>query len=273
MLTATKFIDCVGIGSSKCFKVIADDDNVWVVKARIIEKNAKRLFNEYIAGTLAKEFGLSSPKVDLIKIEDVIYDQFDEIKFDRTCRVGIALEFIENLTQVTPPPNIFDDTIESHLTNREHLRKIFGNNYNFMPFYGHRLFTEWVLLEDNYNYRNLYITPQRVPIFLDFDFSFGGAGWDILPAQYSFTRMIGIPELFHKGVITNIVLFEPWFESLNLLNKSQFKKYIDELPDEWDIPQGYVSSLMNLLFDNRVHFVNEFKYAFEIYKSSKLANY
>ena len=56
------------VSTSRCFLVEADDGKYWVVRALWHSDMAKRAVNQFVAGTLAAEYGLNAPRVELIAL-------------------------------------------------------------------------------------------------------------------------------------------------------------------------------------------------------------
>jgi len=269
MLKAVKFVGFIepDRATSKCFHVTATDGRDWVVRARKLGYNAKRLFNEYLAGMIACEFGLARPKVQLIRIPYKIFKELDENDFDNSCSIGAATEYVEGLELIPKPPNSTNIDWTSpafRVKNRTHLESILGPDYSFDQFYAQRVFADWILLEDDWKYENLHITPENTPIFLDLDFAFNGGGWKDLPHVYDWIHMFSPQAPYCEGIIKELSLFEPWFNKLRSLRKEMFQQAIDTLPMEWEIPTNYLDTLMNLLFGDINHFLEQFEYAFEI---------
>ncbi|MEE8186728.1 MAG: HipA family kinase [Nitrososphaerales archaeon] len=263
MVNAIQFIEFLESASSRCFHVLGDDGNEWVVRSRKVGKNAKRLFNEYAAGNLATNYGLSRPSVSLVRILPGVLKHLDENIFDQSCTIGVGTQYIANLAKV-PRPNVSFTSKEFLDANKQHLLAIFGSDYDFTHFYGHRLFSNWVLLED-YKYETLHISPGRIPVFLDLDLAFGGSGWDTLPNGHTFSRM---PQYaaYCEGVTSDMSKFEPLFEKFRSIDQDEFDRLIASIPMGWDIPEGYADKLSSLLFGNIDHFIEEFKYNFELQK-------
>lgn len=243
---------------------MANDGNLWVVRARKVDKNAKRLFNEYLAGSLAEEFGLFRPNVQLIDLNVIYGSDFGTDLFDKSCIIGVATQFIKNLTVLRGPPDVDLTSSLFPEKNQKYLIDCLQNVECIKEFYAHRVFSEWVFLEDDWKYEHLHIDAENNPIILDLDMSLNGGIWE-LPSNYNWSYMFSGYAPYYEGILKREEQFEHWFEKVSLLERGQFDEIISSLPnDEWDIPNYYVNSLFDLLFNNIEHFIEEFKYAHQI---------
>ena len=274
MLNAIKFIGLLEKGSSQCFRVLASDNNYWIVRAKKNMKNAKRLYNEFFSRKLALEFGIFSPNVEMIELPSDHFKDFEDNLenemegFDNIMNKAVATKYIDNLNSIMPPPNISCTDKDFPDANLKHLLDIFGQGYEFDHFYGYRIFSEWILLEDKGKYENLFISDIKIPIFLDFDLAFSGGEWDSLPENYDHINMSFFPP-FCEGINFKIEHFNKWIDKVTKLDKSHFREVLKNIPEEWDVPDHYSTNLLNLLFDQKEDFINEFIEAIKYEQENK----
>ncbi|ODS30567.1 MAG: hypothetical protein SCARUB_04315 [Candidatus Scalindua rubra] len=267
MIEAKKFVGIISqYGSSIPFSIICGNRKKWVVKAKKIGKNSKRLLSEYLSGILAKEIGLSRPNVELVRISNNIFEELRQMTdvFDVSCSFGVAIEYFEGLVPVLPPPNVELSSPDLPKRNKEYLSGQLFDEKSFDQFYGLNVFSEWILLRDYHKYSNLQKTNNNEVIFLDFDMAFRSNGDDFeLPTHYDYVKMISLQAPFLEGIITQKEKFVAWFNKLELLEKNKLSDKILEIPNCWGVPDNYTDSLLNFLFDHRKEFVEQFLKAFE----------
>jgi len=188
IIKAIEFKKIIEHASSMCYVVKASDSKLWVVRAKKKNKNSKRLLNEYIARRLASYFDLIPPEGKIIYISKNVHAVINSELFDTSVNYSTATEFIADLKHVQPPNNISCLNPEFPTINREHLLNVFGKRYNFEKFHAYYVFSKWIVLEDDWEYSNLFyvkVNKSLEPIFIDFDMSLGGGEWDSLPTSVS----------------------------------------------------------------------------------------
>lgn len=236
------------------FKVLANDGCDWVIKAKKHQdRNSKQLFNEYFAGLLAHDFGLSKPRVEIIDIVQVKEKLNDN--FDKSANEAIAIQYINDLETYV---------IGSPTENKQRIQAFFGYNYDFSDFYAYQLFSAWIFLKER---AELYTTNDNIPIFLDFDYAFGGTEWsgerdwnNGVPAEYWLEQLPFAS--FCDGIIEDWTLFDPWIARLSNLDKIKYGNLMDDIPNSWKPLSDYVkikSAWLDLLFDNMSDFINAFR--------------
>ena len=191
MIKAIKYLTKLDESSSFIFIVLGDDNKKWAVRAKKKQMFSTRLFNEYTAGILASEIRFNKPKVELIKLTDEIISKAEENhpksdNFEIDSDVAVGTEYIENLERVILEDN---SSINNSILYKNQFIRKFGDNYNFNSFYAYCIFAEWIFLNDE-KYKNLHVTTDLKPIFLDFDVSFTGLNYEHpMPDKYSLTDM------------------------------------------------------------------------------------
>ena len=264
MITATTFIDFTAheIATSKCFQAEADDDRIWVIRGLWNARLSKRLCNQYISGILAQEYGLNTPEVSLIDL-DMVLSALRDRGLAVTSRVGVGARYLDGISNVLPPDPYEPAASDFPRVNREHLLSVFGERYDFYQFYAYRIFSRWLQLEDDHKWANLYLLPNLVPVFIDFDLALGGTSWESLPNGYDWGSM-HYQAPFCEGVCTDKERFEPWFQRLLDLDETEITKRIRMIPDEWGIPSRCIDYVCQLLLAGRESLVDEFRYYLEV---------
>jgi hypothetical protein len=229
------------------FKVLADDGGEWVVKAKKKWDNSKQLFSKYFAGLLAEDFGLSTPRVEIIELNQGILENLDA-SFDKSVNKAVARQFINDLKAISivPPEE-----------NKLNLQETFGSDCDFKDFYAYVLFLAWIDLKEP---AELYVTKDGMPIFLDFDCAFGGDVWCRAPEEHHLDPRHWAP--FCEGIILDFSLFEPWILRLKKLDGNKYNCLLDTIPTSWKAPNNYIGikgAWVALLFDNIDGFLEELK--------------
>ena len=245
--------------SAGAFVALAEDGDYWVVKAKNIVASGKRLFNSFVAGKLAELFQVSHPETTLVRLDRKIIDELNEQHY----QIGVGKRYISNFSRVEPPDADFNSK-QFPIINREHLKGVFGQDYHFQQFYNFWAFSEWIHLEDDFKYENLYQTTSGAPLFLDLDFAFEGREWNALPNTYEGLKMSPHAP-FLEGIFSDIRKFDPFFKRLFQLSRNDFFSITSQIPQSWSVPSGYLQNIHSLLFKKRDKFQAEFMYAAERY--------
>lgn len=265
MKTAITFVDFIApeIASSRCFKVEADDGRHWVVRVLWDTHWSKRLFNQYIAGVLGQEYGLCTPEVTLINLQRILPD-LKTRGLAVASTVGVATRYLDGISNILHPNHPYDSMApDLSSVNREHLIAIFGEQYAFDQFYAYQVFGRWLQMEDDHKWANLYLLPNLIPVFIDFDLALGGTSWDSLPGDYYWGNML-FKAPFCEGVLTDEGRYEPWFQRLQGFDEREITKRIRMIPDEWGIQQTDLDYILNQLLVERGTFVEQFKASLEV---------
>jgi len=261
MLTLKKYIKRIDDATSRAFIGNDENDEFWVIRPKLRKYSSKRLFNEYFSEKLGKEFIISRPPVELIKLDINISSHFDEvIDYDSP---AVATKYYDFISSVDLPPNSDCSSDEFPKVNVIYLKQLFGKDNDFEEFYAYRIFSAWICLEDYWKYNNLHLNKiSAKPVFIDFDFSFKGAGWFELPTEYIYYQMESCAP-FLDGIITDIKRFEKYYEILRTIKKDKYQKIINSLPENWEVPKEFNYNLIHLLFEQRNIFINEFAYIYD----------
>lgn len=274
-MEVVKFKRFIDNSTSKSFLAKCSDGRDWIIRCKKKDKNSKRLLSEYIAGNLAKSFGINHPEVMLVKIPSKIMsiiNSYGDI-YDGNCLFGVATLFVQNLKKVKAPKvNSFLDP-EFPQVNIKHLSIELSGVKNFEQLYGLKVFSHWIYLSDYHKYENLQITSNNEIIFLDFDLSFesNDDSWGILP-EYSFIRVNTNQAPFWEGYTDNVEPFNFWLNKLNELSKIDCLNQLEILPHCWNVPDNYVTNVFNYIFNNRHKFIEEFIHGIEFHRDSKSLN-
>ena len=110
-------------------------------------------------------------------------------------------------------------------------------------------------------------------MFLDFDLSFESNenSWGILP-EYSFIRINTNQAPYWEGYTDDIKPFQFWLDKLIELSLQKFLSQVESLPTCWGVPDNYFTNTFNFIFNNRNHFVEEFKRGIDFHRESNSLN-
>ena len=268
-MEAIQFIRFIEKSTANSFLAKCSDSRYWVIRCKKKDKNSKRLFSEYIAGSLAENFGISHPEVRLVKIPYEIMrllNGFDNI-FDENCTVGVASLYIENLKKIRAPKvkSFLDPTFPQ--INIEHLKTELSSVKNFEQIYGLKVFSHWIYLSDYHKYENLQVTPNNEIMFLDFDLSFESneSSWGSLP-EYSFIKINTNQAPYWEGYTNDIKPFQYWLDKLIELSSQEFLNKLEVLPTCWAVPNNYFDNIIDYIFSNRIKFIEEFKRGIDFHR-------
>jgi hypothetical protein len=274
-MEAIQFIRFIENSTANSFLAKCSDSRYWVIRCKKKDKNSKRLFSEYIAGSLGAKFGINHPEVRLVKIPSnfiAILNGYDNI-FDENCSVGVGSLYIQNLKKIMAPQgkSFLDPTFSQ--TNIEHLKKELSGVKNFAQIYGLKVFSHWIYLSDYHKYENLQVTLDNEIMFLDFDLSFESNenSWGILP-EYSFIRINTNQAPYWEGYTNDIGPFQYWLDKLIELSKQQFVNRLEVLPISWCVPDNYLDNTINYIFNNRSKFIEEFKRGIDFHRELNSLN-
>lgn len=285
MIKIVSIIDSIHIHNSSLNKFVAecDDGSLWVIllKKQNDFRSSRRLFSEYIASILAKEFGINTHDVSLVKIEfeDHILNSISEDSFDKYCNVGVATKFIEseNFKELYKRYKL---SLNTKSTPFEIANEILRDSSNFNQLYGMKVFLHWIYLDDYHKCDTLLVDKQKKIFFCDFNMAFRNYHFPFLDGNQSdiwsnlsdysceninFTRN----HYCFDELITDLNNYEEWFQRLRSINENVINSIIGILPQCWDIPNNYQSDTINFIFSNRDKYIDEFKIALKKYLVTK----
>jgi hypothetical protein len=212
---------------------------------------------------LAELIGISCPHSIIINVDYTLLDQLPNIyiEFDKECNIGVGSMFISDLTPFPKPKN-YNEILKSKTfknINYDHLCNTISSNKQFSQLYGMKVFTDWINLSDYHKYENLCLHSNDTIIFLDFDlaFSSNNGSWEI-PEKYESNAMISHQAPFWDGLIENKEVYNPWMENILHLSEDDIKYIFLQIPDCWEIPDIYITSLIDFLLNNRNQFITAF---------------
>lgn len=234
-------------GSSCCFKVLGDDGCSWVVKVPKYRNGEpfvhQRVFNEYFAGILACSLNINHPDTKIIDVTNFISDLNERLlskefineearfEFSSDCGIGVAIRYIENSRKLIDKDLPVADDIDG-----------------IRPYYLFKEFVKKVYLADLKGPEDfLYSEADGGPVFIDFDFAFGGeVNWG-LPSVSERNKYKRV--LFRSLESSGIGLYQPSNIRMNfencfrdLLSSDEFMRQID-LPSCWGVPDNYLRDL------------------------------
>lgn len=274
-MEAVEFIRFIENATSNCFLAKCSDSRYWVIRCKKKDKNSKRLFSEYIAGTLAKSFGINHPEVKLVKIPSKIISVLNSTRdiFDEDCSVGVANLYISNLKKIIAPKvkSFLDPTFPQ--VNIKHLQIELSDVKNFEQIYGLKVFSHWIYLSDYHKYENLQVTLENEIIFLDFDLCFESDenSWGKLP-EYDFIKINTNQAPYWEGLTNDIKPFDFWLKNLIKLSPLEVINKLDTLPFCWGVPKNYLENIFNYIFNNKEIFIEEFKRGIDFHRDLNSLN-
>lgn len=170
------FEDFLSKGATRPFLVETEQERLYVVKAHGNPLGTKALFNEYIAGLLAKEIGLPWPDVRIVRLSLEIIEKLNQADFKVSSEWAVGIEYIDGLTEVKWPANANYSDPDFAERNAQYIMKLFPDPKTYDAFYGKAVFDNWILLEDT-TYDTLHKSPEGHPMFLDASMALGGLKW------------------------------------------------------------------------------------------------
>lgn len=259
MIEVKEAKDFIKNSSLKKFRAKCSDgtDRVILLKQKEKIYSAKTLLSEYLIGKLAHEFGINTPDVSLIKMNNNLYNSLgDKTKlFDLTCNIGVASDYIE---LDLPNPNEFYDFLKNN--------KIYSNQI-----YGMKLFMCWIYLGDYHKGDVLQFDQQGKLYFLDFNMAFENRSksyyngsyddiWSQLENynQYKIKSILNSLAKFWNQFPNDDSCFEKWFTKLMELDLDNFILTNTNIPKCWDVPPNYIQDILSFIFTNRDRFIKEF---------------
>ncbi len=170
MIRCVKFEELLGKGASRPFLAHGDKGEVLVVKPHAKAYKAtplftKPLFNEYVAGSLARKIALPWPHVSIVQLVPELMTALEKAGFDLFSEWCMGVVYVAGLKPYVPP--------HDSKQNAAHVHNLFPDSKKHAAFYGKSIFDNWVLLQD-WKYDTLQIQPNGYPIFLDASMAFGG---------------------------------------------------------------------------------------------------
>jgi hypothetical protein len=260
MIKITSIIrDIIG-SSAKALHAVAEDNSEWVLRLKKIDKNARRLFNEYVAVSLALEFGLSCPETEIAYVADSVIPEEYENVFLRSEQYGVAVKFINDIRHLDPPDNYNPTSPDFRKINRAHLEHYLKIGENLDQLYGYHVFVKWIQLEDDWKYENLLLRTSGKFIFLDLDFAFGGVDNKCEMENYQW-RTMDIQPPFLLGILNNPSRFSPWIDRISTIKKDRYRELVNDVPSEFKISDDCTDQIASFLFSKRDKFIAELRLA------------
>ncbi len=258
--------------TSNSFVTRCTDNRDWVIRLKKQGKNSKRLFSEYVAGTLAQEFGISRPPVSLVRLSKSNYSKVNskEKLFDDKCNIGVGSKYIKGLDDIGMPQTKSFLNKDFSEINRKFILKILEGSPNFEQIFGLKVFSHWIYLSDYHKYENLKVNRDKQIYFLDFDlaFSSNNGEWEELQ-PYDWINIQTDQASFWEGFTYEIEPFENWFTKLLQLDLHRIILNLGRIPDCWGVPENYLIDTLKFIFSNRNNFIEEFRHAIDFKKQSK----
>ncbi len=253
MLTITHIEGLIPNSSAIALKAISEDGLSWVLRLKKINKNSRRLLNEYLAAGLAKAIGLNRPRAEVVYVPKGVVPTELENVFSLTSQYGVATKFVHDLIHVFPPDPYEPNQSAFADTNAKHLSSLLCQSHNLSQLYGYFTFANWIQLEDNHKYENLCVDRNNNFVFLDMDAAFGGLDTKISLNQYEYYT-ISRSAPFLEGIILQYAECETWVERLKNLDSNILDVLFKDLTLIGNIPNQDIETVKSTLF----HLIDEF---------------
>lgn len=258
-----EFCNWMKNSSAQSFLAICDDGVEWIVRLKKKDFTAHRLFSEYFIGRLANEINLPHPNCEIVYVnhKDIptLPDNYEP--FDTNCKFGIVTKYMKNYKHFEKPTNyeIMDLTGDKFKDiNKEHIYGIVGSS-EIKNFYGIIIFSKWAIISDYHKYENLMINANNEVLFLDFDLglSFDDKDYNI-KTRYDYLRMVYSLPPFCSGIEENINEYDAWIDSIRRVKKEDTEQIVSEIPKCWEIDEKLLKGSIEILFDSREKFIENF---------------
>lgn len=246
--------------SANALHAISHDGTEWVLRLKKKDKNARRLMNEFVAAGLACRCGINRPKAVVAHIAEGLIPSRHAELFTQQKQFGIAVEYIKNIKNVSPPEDNNPLLPDFPKINRNHLRPLYEQSDNLGQLYGYFVFSNWIQLADNYKYENLLIDQENNFVFLDMDCAFGGARNECEMKEYEWHT---IPKVapFLEGIIEDSVLCADWLNAVRSVSIDYFQELVNEIRGKIEFSENCVTQIGKFLFDQKEQFFSAFKSA------------
>lgn len=258
-------VHCIGFegrlpsGASRPLLCRDRGDHLWVVKVHGNPLGTKSIYNEFVAGSLARELGLPWPEVAIVELSPDVRVQVKQEGIELLSKWAVGLRFIRGIEPVDWPPggHRTGDTDFSE-RNARHICAVFPDPTAHTAFYGKAVFDNWVLLRSDTKYDTLHVDPHRRPVFLDGSFALEGEDWDASGLEWQLLK-IGIHFPYLEGILTDASQFEPWLARVAQIDRGVVASVVEKTPTEWSAPQEYAEATIELFGASRSVFVPLFR--------------
>lgn len=231
-------------GATRPFLAKTEQENVYVVKAHGNPLGTKALFNEYIAGLLAKEIGLAWPDVRIVRLSHEIIEILNQNDFKILSEWAVGIKYIEGLKEITWPENVNYSDPNFAERNAQYLMSLFPDLKTHDAFYGKAVFDNWILLGDT-TYDTLHKSAEGHPVFLDASIALGGLEWD--ENKLKWTMVIPDRSIYLVGYVSDLSKFVPWIDKVKRIGSANIEKILGEIPKDWNVPNNYIISISEFL--------------------------
>jgi HipA-like kinase len=225
-------------GGSQAQLMAADDGHEYVVKFQGNPQTTRVLANDYLAGRLARMFGLSAPEPVIIHVNAEIIREYK-----------ISFQLAE--TQMAPPAGlhfgsrlIVDDEVHDWLPT-----SWMGNIKNVREFAGILAFDKWT---GNADGRQVIFHKKRsqrkyTAAFIDFGYCFNAAEWSFpdSPLRGAYARQEVYADIESWSDV------EPWLSRIERCPKANFQSIARDIPMEWYGEPHDLDCLVDALFERR----------------------
>jgi len=229
-------------GAAKGHQFYCDDNHDYVVKFVDTTKN-KIGINEFVAGAIAIELELPTPKKALVRVSmEVIEDSPFINKNEVTPGIHIGSELL---------PKGFEDFKKTNV-NELNNHKIVNNN----DLYGVVAFDNWIYNDDRDNVGNNMIrqfSNESIRyMMIDFSHCFARENWNItkLNTNKVKTKILPMFPLFNNR-LDKPECYESWLKKIEEFNDERINKIFDDIPQEWNFNENDKAALMDFLKTRR----------------------
>jgi hypothetical protein len=247
-IVAKEFLCLIEIGATRPFIIQDEEGMKWVVKALGNPFGTQAVFNEHVAGGLARLIDLPWPRTSLISLSPAVIKALAGNNFKAASSMAVGGEYINGLSPVNLPCHSVDPN---------------GPTPTMLEaFYGKCVFDNWILMKDTKS-DTLHMLPDGRPIFLDATFAFGfiheEEGWDTGRLSWNEADFNLESSPYMIGVLVDRARYNVWIERIKGVTKEQIEVLLASVPKDWKVPPAYMQALEQFLDSSRTVFVPLFQ--------------
>lgn len=222
--------------------VMCSDVNTYVCKYMRSSAAAYKLVCELVGARMAKAWHLNTPDIALVKIKPA---HWDGIKLSHSLSApSLGSRWLDCVIDITPST----------------YAKVPANDSTLKQLARIALFDFWIANEDrNANNANLmYDVAEGQFVSIDYGCIFNTATFDYPMSQLTSTDTILWSDLFEhlkqnqeKSSICLLEQLKDEYDSFIKQCSCLKSEIIDEIPQEWNVPQGIIKEKIDQLFDDK----------------------
>ena len=235
VLKITKSIERISQSMASPWKVKANDNNLYVLKFAN-ELNNNSIFSELICSQMAKQLDLPTPQWEFLELDQEMIDNVPEFQ-TRNIKPGIhfGTVFVKDSTNLHPAQ--FSMPIEN-IVNQKIIPDLIGFDIFIANSDRSAVNSLMAPIEEKGKKLNYFL--------IDHGLAFGDGNWRVLTSNAPDNWLHpGTP--WNTTNITSGDSFNSIISRLDALKETDFQKYVDEIPSEWNPNQETNSKLVEFL--------------------------